>query len=191
MSTTEKRTYRLGKRAEKQAETRQRIVEAAVELHSTVGPARTSLTAIAERAGVQRHTLYAHFPDEQALFEACTAHWGALHPFPDPSAWAAVDNPRERLRVALAAVYSWYDEREPELALFARDADAYPPVHEAERARLDAIADDIAAGHEPRRAVRAAIGHTLEFETWRSLVRTQGLSQAQAIDLLDRLVERA
>jgi AcrR family transcriptional regulator len=140
---------------------------------------------------VQRHTLYAHFPDEDALFTACTAHWAEQHPFPDPAAWADVENPIERLRIALAAIHAWYADREAELVLFARDAEAHPPFLDEQRARLDAIADDLALGHPPRKAVRAAIGHALEFETWRSLVRTQGLSQAQAIDLLDRLVERA
>src|SRR3954462_4314631 len=113
MSTT-KRPYTLGRRAEKQAETRQRIVEAAVELHSTLGPAKTSLSAIAERAGVQRHTLYAHFPDDHALFAACTTHWAARNPFPEPSAWAGVEDPVERLRATLGPIYGWYAAHEDE-----------------------------------------------------------------------------
>src|SRR4051812_28985348 len=113
-----KRKYELKKRAERQAETRQRIVEAAVDLHTTVGPAQTSVAAIARRAGVQRHTVYAHFPDDATLFGACSTHWADVHPFPDVVGL--------ELAPALDAVYRWYDEVEPALVLFARDTHLYP-----------------------------------------------------------------
>ena len=185
----EKRPYRLGRRAERQAETRQRIVQSAVELHTTLGPGSTSISAVAERAGVQRHTVYAHFPDEGALFTACTAHWRELHPFPEPADWEEITDPAERLRSALGAIYAWYAEVEHAFALFLRDADRYPPFWEARRVHLAEIADGLARGLPRRKAVRAVIGHAMEFETWRSLVRTQGLSESAAIDLVVRLVE--
>ena len=97
-----KRSYRMGRRAELQEQTRQRITEAAVELHGTLGPARTSVTAVAERAGVERATVYRHFPDERALFLACSSHWRAANPAPDPAAWAAIADPDLRLRDAPA-----------------------------------------------------------------------------------------
>jgi AcrR family transcriptional regulator len=184
------RAYELGKRAERVAETRRRIVEAAVDLHTTVGPARTSIAAIAARAGVQRHTVYAHFPDERALFGACSQHWRAANPFPDPAAWSTIRDPELRLRTALTAVYSWYEHVEPALALFARDASLVPAqrdLAEASAARLAAIADGLAKGFRGRARVRAAIGHALQFETWRSLVRREGLSRRTAVEMMVRL----
>jgi AcrR family transcriptional regulator len=189
-----KRKYELKARARRQAETRKRIVEAAVELHSTVGPARTTFSAIAQRAGVQRHTVYAHFADERKLFEACTAHWEALHPFPDAASWAAIGDAEERLRTALDDVYRWYDSVEAELGTFRRDAQ----VHELNAeviARYDGyfagLADELARGWPRRKTVRAAVGHALEFETWRSLVRRQELGHKQAVDSMVRLVASA
>ncbi len=179
------RTYELRKRAERLADTRRRIVEAAVELHTTAGPAKTSIAAVAERAGVQRHTVYAHFPDLRSLFAACSRHWDDANPFPDPAPWFAIEDPERRLRAALDDVYTWYARVEPELALFLRDASLVPEngeIMEAQAEQLAALADDLARGFRKTRAARAAIGHALEFETWRSLVRRQGLSHADAID---------
>src|SRR3954447_2484557 len=98
--TVEKRKYEKKRRAELEEETRRRITETAVELHGTVGPARTSISAIAERAGVRRSTVYRHFPDEEALFHACSSHWANANPLPDPAPWEAIDDPDERLRTA-------------------------------------------------------------------------------------------
>src|SRR5262245_20610884 len=109
------RTYTLKRRAEQQAETRRRIVEAAVDLHSSVGPAHTTVSMVAERAGVQRHTFYAHFPDERSLLMACSALTAERDPLPDAEAWRAIADPAERLRVGLRAVYDWY-ERNADLA---------------------------------------------------------------------------
>ena len=182
------RKYELRKRADRLAETRQRIVEAAVDLHTTAGPANTSIAGIAERAGVQRHTVYAHFPDMRSLFAACSSHWDEKHPFPDGSAWLALDDPERRLRAALDDVYAWYERVEPDLTLFRRDASLVPEdgeIMEAQARQLADLADRLAKGLGRR--ARAAIGHALEFETWRSLVRRQGLSRRAAIDAMVRL----
>jgi AcrR family transcriptional regulator len=185
-----KRKYELKERARRQAATRQRIVEAAVDLHTAVGPARTTISAIAARAGVERHTVYAHFADERRLFEACSSHWEARHPFPDPARWAS-DDPGARLRAALDDVYAWYEEVEPDVAVFRRDAQ----VHELNAEviagydrELAGLADELARGWPRRKSVRAAIGHALEFETWRSLARRGGLTRKQAVDAMLRLV---
>ena len=116
------REYKKRARARQEEETRQRITEAAVELHGSVGPARTTISAVAERAGVQRATVYRHFPDEVALFGACSAHWAALHPPPDPSGWAELADPDERLRTALRATYAWYGSDEQMFVNIFRDA---------------------------------------------------------------------
>jgi AcrR family transcriptional regulator len=187
-----KRKYELKERARRQAETRRRIVEATVELHTSAGPARTTISEIARRAGVERHTVYAHFPDERSLFRACSEHWNRRHPLPDREALAVIEEPERRLREALDALYGWYDEVEADLALFRRDASVVATNAEL-MAELDEelgrLADTVARGRPRRKAVRAAVGHALEFETWRSLVRRQGLTRAQAVGAMAALVD--
>jgi AcrR family transcriptional regulator len=189
-----KRRYELKERARRQAETRERIVEAAVDLHTSVGPARTTVSAIADRAGVQRHTVYAHFPDDETLVRACSLHWRARHPRPDPRRWLELDGPEERLRGMLLDLYAWYEEVEDELVVILRDAPGLPVHAEALGAQVEATAAlvrDVAHGWPRRKAVRAAIGHAAEFETWRSLVRRQGLTRTQAVDALVRFAQAA
>jgi AcrR family transcriptional regulator len=189
-----KRRYELKERARRQAETRQRIVEATVELHTTIGSARTTISAIAERAGVERHTVYAHFPDEAALFRACSMHWRGQHPRPDVQRWLQLDVPEQRLRGVLSDLYAWYDDVESDFEVLRRDA-SLVPAHAESMAEGDeatrALADTLARGWPRRKTVRAAIGHALEFESWRSLVRRQGLSRKQAVDAMLRLTESA
>jgi AcrR family transcriptional regulator len=186
-----KRKYELKARARRQAETRERIVEAAVELHTSVGPARTTISAIAERAGVERHTVYAHFADERKLFDACSTHWAERHPFPDLQLSLGIVDPETRLQAVLHDLYRWYEEVESDVAIFRRDAQVHElnaeNVAEDDR-RLAELADELARGRPRRKPVRAAIGHVLEFETWRSLVRRQELSLKQAVESMTRLV---
>ena len=180
-----KRPYRMRRRAEAQDDTRRRIAASAVALHGTIGPARTSISAVAEHAGVRRSTVYRHFPDEAALFDACTAHWAAANPAPDLAAWAAIDPPDARLAVALPELYAFYGRTEPMLTNLFRDEQAVPLVEHrfAEfRAYLRAPAG---------RRTRAAIGHAVAFSTWKSLVREQGLSQPHAVALMGALVAAA
>src|SRR3954468_19779595 len=125
------RQYRQRKRAAQQDETRLRITEAAVDLHGSIGPARTTITAVAERAGVQRATVYRHFADEEALFGACSAHWMVQHPLPDVEAWARVADPDARLRTALRDLYDWYERGEYMLEKTTRDAPLVPAMSRA------------------------------------------------------------
>lgn len=185
------RRYELKRRAEHQADTGRRIVEATVDLHTSVGPARTTITAIAEKAGVQRHTVYAHFPDERALFRACSDHWRAEHPRPDLGPIVGIEDPARRLRLALAQMYAWYESVQHDLALFSRDASLTVAGGETLGETLEQIAllaDGLARGWPRRKAVRAAIGHALAFETWRSLVRAEGLTEKQAVEAMVRFV---
>lgn len=184
------RKYELKERARRQAQTRQRIVEATVDLHTSVGPARTTISAIAARAGVERHTVYAHFPDDRTLFRACSEHWTARHPMPTLETLAEIEDPVRRLRRALGEMYAWYESVEADLALFLRDASVVPANADVLRemtADIAILADAVSQGWPRRKSVRAAIGHALEFETWRSLVRRQGLSRTQAVDAMARL----
>jgi AcrR family transcriptional regulator len=188
------RTYEKKKRAEQEAETRQRIVEATVDLHTSVGPARTTISAIAEKAGVQRHTVYAHFPDDDSLFSACSTHWASLHPFPEVEFGSSPGEPLEHLAAALRQVWAWYDDVERDLELILRDAELIPTVHAAMSgydAQLSALAERLAAETGGSAAARAAIGHALAFETWRSLVRRERLSTRRAIQMMLTLVEHA
>ena len=186
-----KRKYELKERARRQAETRQRIVDATVELHTSVGPAQTTVSAIANRAGVERHTVYAHFPDEASLFQACIAHWQQGHPQPDLARWFEVEEPEDRLRGVLTDLYGWYAQVEPDLEVLTRGPYEVP-AHAEEMQRTDRelqdLANSLARDWPRRKAVRAAIGHALQFETWRSLVRREGLSKGQAVDAMARLV---
>jgi AcrR family transcriptional regulator len=196
--TATKRAYRKRRRAQLEEETRLRITQAAVDLHGSVGPARTTISAVAGRAGVQRATVYRHFPDEDALFDACSSHWMAQHPLPDPAVWAAIEDPDERLRVALGELYDWYDHGDYMLEKTTRDVALVPalrPSMEAFRGWLDAAADALLRGRPERgarrRRLRAAVGHALAFETWRSLVRHQGMSQSETIELMEALAGAA
>ncbi|HEX6651748.1 MAG TPA: helix-turn-helix domain-containing protein, partial [Thermoleophilaceae bacterium] len=163
--TTETRKYEKKRRAESEAETRRRITETAVELHGTVGPARTSISAIAERAGVRRSTVYRHFPDEAALFDACSSHWEAANPVPDIEAWGAVEDPDERLRTALTELYAFYRRTERMLENLHRDEETVPLVKERFshfRGYLAAARDVLLRGRPGRGShrdeTRAAIG---------------------------------
>ena len=191
----QKRTYQLKRRAERRDETRRRITEATVALHQEVGPAATTIKEIAERAGVERLTVYRHFPDERELFRACQAHFLGEHPMPDMAAWAAVSDPRERLRTALAALYARHRATEAMTANILRDAPGIPALAELTAgipryyaAARDVLADGWDVPEVRRPLLVAAIGHALDFETWRSLVRRQHLTDEQAVKLMVRCV---
>jgi AcrR family transcriptional regulator len=188
MSTA--RTYELKRRAERQEETRQRIVAAAVELHTKLGPARTTVKAIAERAGVTRPTVYAHFPDARSLLQACSSHVRATVPPPESTAWRSISDPGRRLETALRDLYGYYERLEPLLENVQRDAAMMPLVAEmnAYRVRyLEEIRDLLLEGWPARGGARArlqrAIGHALEFRTWHSLAR-QGCRTEEAVQLM-------
>jgi AcrR family transcriptional regulator len=180
------RTYTLRRRAAQQAETRQRIVEATVDLHSSIGPARTTISMIAERAGVQRHTLYAHFPEERDLFLACSGHVYAHDPLPDAAAWRGIVDQRERLRVGLTAVYGWYGRHAELMENLVRDVAHHALTQEINKLR---VAPQVTAWHEVLGAglsakQRALMHLALVFPTWRALVREAGMEQGAAIDTM-------
>jgi AcrR family transcriptional regulator len=172
-------------------ETRRRIVDAVVELHQEMGPAFTTISAVAARAGVQRLTVYRHFPDERALIQACSAHWSGLNPSPDPSVWAGIPDPRERSRTALIQLYRYFRQGAPMLAKVIRDADEVAPLKEVMdpfQGYLAEVAGGLAAGWgatgERQRLLRAAAGLGVRFETWRSLA-DEGLSPEEAAALME------
>lgn len=191
----EKRTYTKKARAEAEEATRLRITESAVALHGSVGPARTSISAIAEHAGVRRSTVYRHFADEAAIFDACSAHWAAQNPPPDLSDALAIRDPAERVRTVLGAMYGYYRGSERMLENLIRDETVMPIVRErfqAFRGFLGSLRDPLLAGSglrgRARRRAEAAAGHALAFGTWQSLTREQGLNDADAADLMTDLV---
>jgi len=190
------RKYELNKRAKKQEQTRQRIIDATVALHEEVGPARTSISAIAERAGVERLTVYRHFPDEREIFHACSARYDELHPMPNVSAWLDVADPRERLNTALRDVYRYYASTEKMLSNVFRDAPLMPTMKDAVehfRQRLEFVVEVLLAGWEvesdiARQALTAAIHLALNFNTWQVLASSQGFSPDEAAELLARMI---
>lgn len=193
-----KRPYKMKRRAELEAQTRQRITESAVELHGTLGPAHTSMSAVAEHAGVPRSTVYRHFPDEQALFGACSAHWGAENPPPDVSRWEKIGNPEERLEVALDELYAYYRRAGGMLDKLLRDEHSVPmvaalfaPYHQFMAAVTELLIRGRGLRGKARDRVRAAIGHAISFRTWQQLTAEQGLDDEQAAELMRRLVAAA
>lgn len=196
--TDQPRTYRMQRRAESQQQTRRRITESAVELHGTLGPSRTSMSAVAAHAGVRRSTLYRHFPDEAALFDACSVHWASANPPPDLTAWTRVADPDERLTVALGELYAFYGRTAGMLENLFRDEPSVAIVGErfgAFRAYISAVQDTLMRGRPCRGGAklraRAVIGHAIAFSTWKSLVREQGLDGEAAVELMRGLVAGA
>lgn len=194
--TQHRRSYRKRRRAEQEADTRRRITEAAVRLHGTVGPARTTIAGIAAEAGVQRATVYRHFPDLESLFMSCSALWVSLNPPPSPAAWAEIADPNARLRHALTELYDWYAWAEPMLTNVSRDAPVVPASARASEnfaRHFDELHAALMRGRRTtgraRVRVGAAIGHALGFATWRSLMRDQKLRSDEAVQLMVALVE--
>jgi AcrR family transcriptional regulator len=192
------RRYRKRRRAELERHTRERITEAAVRLHGSIGPARTTVSAVAREAGVQRGTVYRHFPTEESLFAACSAHYFASQPRPQPESWASIWDPGSRLRHALGDLYRWYRSTEQMLERTRRDAplvEAMAGPVEAFLAYLGAVAEAILRGRRERgparRRVAAAVGHAVAFSTWQSLTRDQGLEDDEAVALMAAMVEAA
>lgn len=182
------RTYTLKRRAEQQSETRQRIVDAAVALHGEIGPARTSLSQVAERAGVQRNTLYAHFPDERSLMLACSGQTMERDPLPDATRLRALPDVEARLRTGLSALYGWYARNAAIAGCVLRDAEASPLVAEIAMLRfgepMAALESALAKGlSAPQRPL---LKLALQFGTWRSLALDSGLRPAACVEAMVR-----
>jgi AcrR family transcriptional regulator len=196
--------YELKKRAERQEQTRLRIARATLELHETVGPALTTRSAIAERAGVTRPTVYSHFPDDLSLNKACSSLDLSENPLPDPGRWEEISDPEERLRSALSDLYSYFGRREQLWANVLRDQELLYSNDDPEALEADAeimgpillhweqMKETIAAGWGPSEGIPqlllGAIGFALDFHAWRAMVRTQGMSDEQAIELMVGMV---
>jgi AcrR family transcriptional regulator len=188
--SVEKRRYEKKARAAQEEVTRQRVIDAAIELHGTVGPARTTISAIADRAGVRRATVYRHFPDERTLLLGCSDTWAARNPLPDLATWAAIGDPAERLDHALDALYAWYERVEPMLSRVLRDVDAVPAVAEIQAGRfayLAAVEDSLTAGWGVRgkaaKRLRATLALALDFYAWRTL-HERGLTRAEVVAVM-------
>jgi AcrR family transcriptional regulator len=179
----------MRRRAEQMGHTRQRIVEAAVHLHGSVGPAATTIAGIADLAKVTRVTVYRHFPDETALFNACSAHWMSQQRLPDPGAWEQIGDPAQRLRTGLADLYRYYRAGADMLTHIYRDFAALPETHQWLLRDLDNRHCQILAAPFPgeagqRRRLRAVIGHASSFWTWHSLCLGQGLADQEAVEVM-------
>ena len=187
------RTYTLKRRAEQQAETRQRIVEAAVELHSSIGPAHTTVSMVAERAGVQRHTFYAHFPDDWSLSMACSGLVAERDPLPDAEPWRSISAPSERLSAGLRALYDWYARNASLAACVLRDAEIHPLTKEIVELRfgpfMAAYREVLGATLNTRQ--RAMLNLAISFFTWRALTQESGLKQDAAVAAMVQAIDCA
>jgi AcrR family transcriptional regulator len=189
-----KRKYKKSLRAEQQAETRERIVEATMQLHEELGPAHASIKAIAEKAGVQRLTVYRHFPDDVSLFQACTSHWLALHPPPDKADWQDIEDTATRTHHALLAFFRYFRQTEQMWTVSYRDVDAVEAIQEPMaqfQAYLDQVRDDLLKQWplqgENKKQLRLTLGHALHFPTWQSL-KNKSLSDVKIADLVLRWI---
>ena len=194
----EKRSYRKQRRADLEQETRLRITVSAVELHGTVGPSQTSISAVARRAGVRRSTVYRHFADEAALFRACSEHWAAQNPPPDLEAWANISPPDDRLEAALIELYGFFNGTAQMFDNLFRDETTVPSVRQqfsGFRDYLKNARDALMAGRGVRgdayRRTQGATGHAVAFSTWKSLVREEQLSNGEAAALMASAVSSA
>jgi AcrR family transcriptional regulator len=197
--TENKRKYEMKKRAERQRETRLRIVEATVELHRTRGPANTTVSEIAKRAGVNRLTVYNHFPDTTDLLKACSRSWTERHPAPDPKPWAQMSDPQDRLRAALRELYGFYAHTEPMRGNVLRDAETMPELAALLEGSVvpylgavrDLLAEGWEVGNDRRKRLLATIKLAIDFHTWRSLERESGLSREEAVESMLEAVRSA
>lgn len=184
------RTYTLKRRAEQQAETRRRIVDAAVQLHGSVGPASTTISMVAERAGVQRHTLYAHFPDEKSLFLACSGLVFERDPMPAAEAWRSLGDADKRIRTGLGAIYDWYARNAQLAACVLRDAEHHELTREISEMRFGpymAAYRDV-LGERLSARQRALLALALNYFTWRSLTQDGGLDQKGAVAVMAQAI---
>jgi AcrR family transcriptional regulator len=185
------RPYELKARAKRQDATRQRIVDAAIELHQTIGPGATTVTDVAERAGVGRVTVYRHFPTELALAQACSGHYFATHPAPDLAEWHEIADPEARLRVALRDTFAYYETNQAMMSRVladARDHEVMKPYHAYWQTAVDVLLAPWKARGRRRAELRAGIALALTFETWRTLIHEQALTDHQAIELMIRMI---
>ena len=185
-----RRPYQLRARADAMDRTRARITQAAIELHGSIGPSATTMSSVAERAGVTRATLYRHFPNEEILFRACSAEWRSANPSPDPAQWATIPDPYQRLATALPALYGWYRSSEAMRANLLRDLEVLPAaIRSGIEAYPRTVAEVLDTGWPRRsRLRRAAIGHGVAFQTWQSLAH-QGLTDTEAAQLIIGLIK--
>ena len=184
------RSYQLKRRAERQDQTRQRIIEATIELHQTIGPKATTVSEVAERAQVGRVTVYRHFPDEPTLSRACSGQYIERHPFPDPDRWRVVTDPVERLRTGLRETYAYHRATQAMISHVLADARDHPvvaPYHDHWRHATDVLAEPWRLRGRGRALLRAGIALALSFDTWRTLTREQQLTDQQALELMLRL----
>jgi AcrR family transcriptional regulator len=186
------RPYTQTRRAEQQAATRRRIVEAAVDLHGSIGPAATTFSMVADRAGVQRHTLYAHFPDERSLLLACSGLFAETNPLPDAGPWRAIEDPRERLRIGLRAIYDWYEQNADMAGCVLRDAEHHALTREISEKwmgpTMAAYQDTL--GFRLNARQRALLHLALSYFTWRTLVQA-GLKPGNAVTAMVQAIESA
>lgn len=183
----------MDKRAEHVDETRKRITAATARLHTTIGPANTTVAGIAEEAGVTRLTVYRHFADLDVLFEACRAHWRAENPPPDAAGWSEIPGLEDRAQTALSLLYGWYREHAEELFPIYRDITMMPAssqtrMRDENRRLRELLVGDARSNHEDDRLLLAAAGHVLDYRTWRSLAVGQGLSDPEAVSVGIRLL---
>ena len=179
------------KRQEKVEETRRRIAKATYELHSTIGPALTTIALVADQAGLPRQTVYRNFESQLELFRSCIAFGLEMHPLPDPERWQSITDPEERLQVGLTELYGWFEATEPVMTNSVRDfgavqesAEAMQPVGEV----FQRIYETLSQGWEGSR-VSPLLSLAVDFATWKKLRREQGMASSAIVEMWSDLIQ--
>lgn len=185
------RAYQLNQRAKKQAETRQRIIEAAIKLHQTKGPRETSMRDVASLAGVGTVTVYRHFADDLELLGACSGTYFQRHPFPDIESWRSFSDKNERLRIGLSDTYAFHRETEPMIARVideVRDSPIMEPYFAFWQMAGEVLLEVFPKAQRSERKLNASLALALRFETWQFLTQKNKISDAEAVDLMMQLL---
>lgn len=190
------RGYTMRARQDGVDQTRLRITEATMRLHERVGPAATTVSAVADLAGVTRLTVYRHFPDDESMVRACSGHWRALHPGPDSTTWASIDDPVQRLRTALSDTYAWSRGAAPMMTKIYRDLHLMPAfvsesLGQEQQSRVAILSRGFKAPGRKTKRLRSALAHALDFRTWHSLCVLGGLRDDEAVQLMLATVSAA
>src|SRR6267378_632646 len=107
------RAYRMTRRAAASAETRRRIVDAAIALHAEKGVLGATWPDIAKRADVALGTVYRYFPSLDQLVPACTSENAVRMRPPGVTVLEGLTRPEERIGRFVQELFAFYGRSAP------------------------------------------------------------------------------
>jgi AcrR family transcriptional regulator len=185
----------MTKRAASVEETRRRIVDATLDLHTSQGILATSWEDIARRADVAPATVYRHFPTLDELLPACGEQSMQQLALPSDEQIAerfrGTRSRRERLRRLIEELFGLYERGGHVLHAVRRERALLAPLqrdHEEIEQRLDALT---AAALEPSELGEqeiAVVRALTDYDAWAAL-RARGITGPDAVDVVAGLLE--